>query len=104
MNKLLQIVFNTDLRMGHKGLTDIARKLKLDPDNLNQGEFICFVNASKTSLKLFATSNTIAYFKNKNNRIMDPGVIRILPRFFNGTELNYSKALESMIKEKFVKK
>ena len=99
-NRLTHIVFNADLRRGHDGLTKLATDMKINT-NLRVGEFIVFVNSKRSALKMYAAGETIAHFKMPGNKVMNVEVIRIIPRFFNGTELKYDKALDELIRSKF---
>jgi hypothetical protein len=98
-NRMLDIIFNTDLRCGHTGLTLLAKNLKVKPDNLRAGEYIVFVNRKKSALKIFASGNVVAHFKMPGEQQMNVKVFSLIPRFFNGKELNYSGALSEVIRK-----
>jgi hypothetical protein len=98
-NRLVRVVFNADLRAGHDGLTLLAKGLKLNPANLGVGEFIVFINRKKCALKLFAAGNTVAHFKMPGQQQINMKVIGLIPRFFNGKELQYSDALSEVIRK-----
>ena len=99
-NKILRVVFDTDLRCGHTGLTTLAKNLRLNPMNLAVGEFIVFINRKKCALKLFAAGNTVAHFKMPGSQQMNMAAIGLIPRFFNGKELKYDDALAEVIKRR----
>lgn len=101
-NRMLQIVFNADLRCSHLGLSIVAKRLKLDTSDLKIGEFIVFVNTKKTMIKIFAAGNTVAHFKN-NDRPINMKILGMIPRFFNGKELKYDEALAEVIKKEIRK-
>lgn len=101
MNKLINVVFNADLRNGHTGLKKIVKDLKIS--DLGQGEFILFLNSKRSALKLYTGGEIIAHFRNQNNRVMDMGVIRKIPNYFNGTSLRMQDAMADLIKERFKK-
>lgn len=98
-NRLIRIVFNTDLRCGHDGLAAIAKGLRVNVNTLEIGEFVVFVNRKKCALKLYAAGNTVAHFKMPGTRQMNMSVIGLIPRFFNGKELKYDDALAEVIKK-----
>jgi hypothetical protein len=98
-NRLIRVVFNTDLRCGHAGLAALAKGLRLNVDNLKIGQFIVFINRKKCALKLYAAGNTVAHFRMPGSRQMDMSVIALIPRFFNGKELKYDDALAEVIKK-----
>ena len=102
VNRIIRVVFDADLRCSHDGLRLIAKKLHVSTD-LKVGEYIVFINAKKSMLKIFAAGNTIAHFKCPDNRRMNLNVIAMIPTFFNGRELEYDKAIEALIKKEFHK-
>lgn len=96
-NRVLRVVFNTDLRNSHDGLSQLAKDFKIDTARLKPGEYIVFINTAKTALKLYAAGQVIAYFRMPTHRKMDMRVISLIPRFFNGRELKYDDALRELI-------
>lgn len=98
-NRILQIVFNADLRCSHDGLTIQAKKAGVTVSDLEIGEFIVFINAKKTMLKIYAAGNTIAHFKNQGYQRINLGILKMIPRFFNGKELKYDEALAEVIRQ-----
>lgn len=98
-NTLLRVVFNADLRCSHDGLALQAKALRLDVAKLEVGEFVVFINAKKTMLKMFAAGNTVAHFKTPGNRQLNLKVLAIIPRFFNGQTLKYDEALSEVIRK-----
>jgi hypothetical protein len=95
-NRLLRVVFNADLRCSHDGLEKLAKSLKLDVAKLPVGQFVAFINARKTSIKLYAAGQTIAYFKMPRGQL-NLKILSVIPKFFNGRELRYDDALKDVI-------
>lgn len=102
--RILRYFPNCDLRCGHEGLRDIAKKQGVDPWELSPGEFLVFANAVQNRLKIYAPGNVIAYLVNPDYRKIDLDIVRLIPRFFNGTEFNYKAALAKMVDEKLERK
>lgn len=100
-NKVLQIIFNADLRGGHDRLAKIAKDLKVDINTIKVGDFLVFVNRKRSALKVYAAGHTIAHFRMPDNRVMDVRILKLIPKFFNGKELRYNAALEELIKKEF---
>lgn len=99
-NRLVRVIFNADLRSGHRGLTDACKKVGLNPRDLEVGEYIIFVNTKKTMLKAFASGESVvAHFRMPGHRTINVKVLRYLPRFFNGGELRYGAALDELVKK-----
>lgn len=103
-SRILRVVFNTDLRNNHDGLTTIAKRLKIDTSKLKPGEFVVFINTAKTALKLFAAGQVVAHFRMPSYRKMDMRIIGLIPRFFNGRELKYDDALKDLLTTKWQEK
>jgi hypothetical protein len=96
-NKLLRYFSDVDFRNGHEGLKNIAATYKVDVSKLEVGEYVIFVNRSKTSLKMFAPNNVIAHLKMPGNARINLKCIQSLPTFFNGQSLDYTSALKKVI-------
>ena len=97
MSKIIRYFPDTHLGAGHDGLSKIARHAGHDPAELRSGEYLIFVNRSKTGVKLFAPNNTIAYYKHKGK--LDLRTIAKLPYCFSGGRINYDKALTKVLAE-----
>lgn len=102
MNKIARYFPDTNLINGHDGLTRIASKVGVRVDTLGKGEFLCFVNKRKTSVKLLANEGVICYLRLKKGHI-NPMAIKHLPRYFNGSTINYTEAIQAVMKQQFPK-
>ena len=100
-NRVVRYFPDTHLGNGHEGLAEIARKHDVNVNRLDFGEFVIFVNKKQTALKLFAPGNIVAYLKMPGSARLNPKVIAMIPRFFNGTEIDYTRALKEVIKKEF---
>jgi len=99
MSRLLRVVFNADMRNSHDGLAKLAKSLNIDVNKLQPGNFVAFINSKKNHLKLYASGNIIAHLKLPNGKL-NLNLLSKLPTYFNGTEIEYTKALrEQMLKE-----
>ena len=102
IGKIVHWLPDTDLRNNHAGLAEIAKKkLKLEVDDLQPGEFILFVNTSWTALKVYAANNTILHHKQKDGHRLNPKAALLVPHFISGQSLNYNKALDVVIKKQY---
>ncbi len=97
-NKLIRFVADADLRQGYDGLNK-----KVPLSNLGKGEFVAFVNRRQDKVKLCTGSDMVAYLRLKSGQRVDPRVIQFLPEFFNGTNIEYDKAVEKMMRKSFPK-
>lgn len=101
-----------DFRLGIDGIREFFRKKriyidggkrKLELENLDPGEFIALVNRDQTGVKLVGRSNIVVYQKTPKGQKLHPGAIILIPRYFNGKEIDLSKAQEQAIREDFSK-
>lgn len=98
MNKIIRVFFDVDMRNGLDGLNRVATEHKLNLAELDQGEFVVFINSSKTILKLFATKDMYAHYRSPSGRI-DTRMIQYIPTVFNGTRFKFDDALrEALLK------
>lgn len=88
----------THLGQAHKGLSTLAKKKKIDVDKLRPGEYVIFMNRRRNALKMFTCMNGIFHHKLPYESLRyDLRFIKLIPRFFNGKELNYDGALKEII-------
>ncbi len=97
MNKIIRYFPDTDLRNAHAGLALIAKKYKVDVEDLTPGEFVVFINTKHTVLKMYASSGVIAHLKMKQGHKINPKTIAMIPRYFNGSTIKYDDALREVI-------
>lgn len=96
MSKLAHIFLDIDMRLGHTGLKEYLKKKKI---KIREGDFIVFLNQPRTIIKCFCNSlDAILHVKNNDKRI-DLGVIKYLPKYCNGPELNLKGAIEENIRD-----
>lgn len=98
--RILRFFPQSDLRCSHDGLRVLAKKNGVDPWKLAPGEFLVFANNLQNKLKIYAPGNVLVYLKSPDNHRIDLDIIRLIPRFFNGTEFNYPAALQKLITDK----
>jgi len=84
--RLAQVILNVDLRNGHEGLLEIARKAGVDIDKLPVGHYVCFVNPQLNRFKIMTLApnrrgTIIAYYKQFEGRI-ERETIQSLPQAF----------------------
>lgn len=80
-NRVIRFFPDTNLRNGHKGLTDLALSQGLKLDDLAWGEFVIFMNKRQTDLKMFSNGGLLAHLKMPNGARIDFRVISLIPRF-----------------------
>lgn len=98
--KILRFFKDVDLRCSHEGLTIVAKKHHVDPTKLAPGEFLVFANSAQNKLKIYAPGNVLCYVRSPGYGRIDMNIVRLIPRFFNGTEFRYDAAAREMLKTK----
>lgn len=98
--RVIRFFRDADLRCGHDGLREMAKKEGIDPWTLEPGEFLVFANNRQNKLKIYAPGNVLCYVKSPDDRRIDLNIVRLIPRFFNGTEFNYDAAVREVLKGK----
>lgn len=98
--KLAHIFFNIDMRNGHDGLATILKK-KAGVDVLPHGETAIFINNSWSALKLMTSGDILLHLKRPYHKPINPETIKYLPNCVEGGELNYTRALETVLSKKF---
>jgi hypothetical protein len=85
---------------GHDGLKETAKKVgKLDVSSLRVGQFALFINKAFTACKFYAANNVVLHYKHPLNHCLDYKALKLLPDFFDGQNLNYTRALKQAIKD-----
>lgn len=105
MNRIIRCFFETDMRMSHPGLTDIARKHKVDIDQVGDGEHLIFINSAQNKMKMLSKNNVLSYLRLPGNRRVSLEAIAEIPRVYGAPgEINYERALKNTLIEMLSKK
>lgn len=99
-NHIVRVFLDTHMGYGHKGLAALAAKQKINVGALDRGEYVIFINRAQTALNLYTGGNCIAHLKMPGTAKIDMGVIRLIPSFFTGSQINYKGALKTLIKQR----
>lgn len=98
---ILRYFPDTHMGLSHHGLTEIARKHKINLPELPHGNFVIFTNKKLTAVKVFAAGNTIAY--KRTGTKLDLNMIKNIPRSFRGGQFNFDEALRETLEQKLGK-
>lgn len=93
-NKLLHIFFDVDMRCSHEGLGVLVKKKKI---KINEGDFVCFLNRTRNIVKMFCGSQDALLHYKKDGRVIDPQVIKYLPKYAGGSEIDMDAAIKEHI-------
>lgn len=66
-----------------------------------EGGVAIFVNKTWTGLKMLTSDGTLLYLRRPANKPINPETIKHLPYCVQGPELDYAKALDTVIRKKF---
>ncbi len=97
-NRVIRFFPDTHLGNGHDGLARIASKNNVDVRNLGWGEFVVFMNSRCSALKMYSQGGLIAHLKMPGNGRIAMETIALIPRFFNGTNIDYQGSLAETIR------
>ncbi len=95
---IIQVFLNVDMRNMHDGLTKIAKKNGIEVGILSARQYVVFINAAKTKVKVYAANDTIAYSRSKSGKLQMEAVAKI-PECFGGGAFNYDQALKLVLEE-----
>lgn len=95
--KIIRFFPETDMRNGHDGLAEIAKKNNVNVSQLKIGEYVIFTNKKKTAIKMYAPNHIIVHQRLPGGARLDTRVISLIPKYFNGTKINLEGALKEVI-------
>ncbi len=96
MAKLAHFFLDVDMRCSHEGLWALLKKNKI---KVGSDEFVIFMNRSRTKIRMFCGTKEALLSYQKDNRVIDPGVIRYLPKYAGGKELDIDGAMREYLKD-----
>lgn len=97
--RIVRVFLDTHMALGHTGLDELAKKEGVSLSALDRGDFVVFINTQQTAMKVFTGGNIYAHLKMPGSHKIDLRVIRLIPSFFTGAQLNYKGALADLIKK-----
>lgn len=100
-SKIIRYFSEVNMRNGHEGLAALAAQKNVHVNALARGEYVVFVNKKQSSLKMFAAGNVVAHLKMPGSGRINPKTILLLPKFFNGSEIDYTGALREVLTKEF---
>ena len=100
--RVLELFQGVDMRNGHVGLAEIARKgsKKINVDELEIGEYAVFINKAQTRMKLYAANGVVASaVARPGERLNILSVPHIVASFGASGRMDYDAALKQAIKD-----
>lgn len=96
MSKLLHFFLDADMRCNHNGLKEFLKKKKIA---FSSEDYIVFMNKRRNMIKMFCKGNEVIMHYRADKRIIDPGVIRYLPKYCDGKEMDVEGAIAEHLKD-----
>lgn len=84
---VLRVFLESDMRNGHAGLREIAKKAGFSVDKLSRGEFFVFLNKRRDKVKIFAADQVLVY-KHFGGEIT-PKALSEIPKIFKAGSLSW---------------
>lgn len=101
--RVIRCFLDTDIRMGHPGLTLLAKKEKIVMSELGHGEFVIFVNRARNKVKVFAPGNVLAYLRLERGTL-DLRAIQEIPKVFGAKgKIDLDQATRTVLEKKLGK-
>lgn len=97
-NEIVSFIFPSDMRCGHEGLRNLAKRLKRDP-NLKPGQFLVFLNSRQSQAKILTAGDVLLHLRPPGDVKLNLEAIARLPEFFGGGEFNYKDAVKNTLPE-----
>lgn len=93
--KIIQLFTNVHMGMAHQGLSTLAKKHKKNPEKLEPGEVLMFINRKHDKLKVLGPQGVLAYLRMPSDQRITLDAIQYIPRCLGGGgEINYNDALK----------
>lgn len=93
-----RIYFDTSMSLSFGGLSEMMKKSKLDIGTIESGEFVVFVNRKQTAFKLLCGPSLLVYHNNGGRRFPITAITQ-MPRFFDGSKIDFSAAVDRAVRE-----
>jgi len=96
--QIVQMFFNVNAAKAHKGLHLLAAEYDINLDNLEPGQYVCFLNRKRNKVKMFSAGNLFAYLSLPDSATVTMETIAQIPQMFlSRAELNFAPTLEAAL-------
>lgn len=99
MNKLIRLFLETDMRLQHTGLRDLAAREGVHINALTKGEHVIFLNKAKTRVKLYSYNGVLSYLWNAKTPL-DLAAIQEIPNTFARGRFDMDAAMKTRLEKK----
>lgn len=88
--------------LGHKGLSDLAKASKVNPDKLGDKDLLMFLNKAGDKLKILgAQGKVLGYLKMPSNRPIMREALSYIPLTFGADGFDYESACKMALEKRF---
>ncbi len=99
--EIARVYLDISMSMSFKGLTEIMRKSKLNPESLAPEQFTLFVNKAQTAFKVLIGTHYLVYHNN-GRRVFPLEAVQEFPLFFDGHKIDFAGAARKVIERKYL--
>lgn len=103
-NQIIRCFIGTDFRLGHEGLTTLCAKNRINPNTLESGQFIVFLNGAKNKIKVLTAGQILVYYRHPKGHRIHLNALAAIPRAFQGGRFSYDDALKIVLDEELGRK
>jgi len=100
-SRIVLYIDNVNMGLGHPGLTELAKKWKVNVEKLGPHEMLLFINRAKDKLKVMGSEGKVlAYLRMPRGQRLRLEAIQYIPQVFSATgKIDYDAACkESLVR------
>jgi hypothetical protein len=98
MNRILRVIFEADMRGGHRALSSLAKDLKIYVDKLNDGEHVVFINRRLDRIKVYSSRNVLSYHLSHTK--LDLTALSYFSQCYGAKGFSYDEALKKSLQKR----
>jgi hypothetical protein len=100
--KIIFLLVDVNMGLGHPGLIALARKNKVNPETTKDGHLLMFLNRKRDKLKMLGHQGIVlGYLRMPKGQQIMLEAIQYLPRAFGADgAINYDQALKTVLESR----
>jgi hypothetical protein len=99
--RIIQLVENVHMGLGHDGLKDLLKRAKIDVSKIEDAELVMCLNTKGDKLKVIGCKGMVlGYLKMPNGQKIMKEALQFIPRTFGSGGFDYDAACKSALDEK----
>lgn len=93
--RIAKLFLDVSMCLGHDGLIDIAKKARVNVNELAEGDLLMFINRKGTRLKVLGAQGAVlGYLRMPGNRPLMLEALQYIPQTFGAEGFSYDKACQ----------